>query len=91
MSSSKTKHEKHRKQQYRPAWENQKEYAGWLRYASVSMLKGYCKACDEEFLCETTIMKRHAASTKHALNFRTIKTNSTINYPVYSSVLSFDK
>jgi len=73
------KYEQHRSQKYRPQWENESIFKGWLRKSENSEYKGHCKACNDDLIAEISTLKRHASSEKHKINASVIKKCKLMN------------
>ena len=53
-------------QKYRPEWEDESVFKGWLRPVKDNVSKGHCVACNTDLAAKRSVLERHHATTsKH--------------------------
>lgn len=55
----------HRKQKYRPIWENNTDFKGWLKQDDSDCYRAKCSKCQVSFISELASIKNHAKSSTH--------------------------
>lgn len=54
-----------RDQKYRPVWENELQFKGWLTGVKTDQLKAMCKICNVQIKSEKQVLINHVSSKKH--------------------------
>lgn len=71
-------------QKYRPEWESQEEFKGWLKPGAGDSTKAMCILCLTDFNAKMWDIKKHADSKKHKQKYE-LKTGELIKVCQYQS------
>ncbi|XP_008189191.1 uncharacterized protein LOC103311373 [Acyrthosiphon pisum] len=78
ISGQATKRLCHKKQKFREDWTRMECFKKWLNPVKEDVMKAYCSFCKIQMISELSTIKKHANTSRHKLNFKSMTGSKSI-------------